>query len=321
MDPKNSVNTATLDSPLNLPEAPEALSEGLKGRFFKRWMIFLKERFPLGTHLLLISGFAVSGAFISGWDKNLEGVVMAFFGFFLFFLELRVMDEFKDLRKDLVAHPERPLPRGLISVSEIRKAIQFIYRLMLVYSLTLVFVCNLLSGLIFLGISLYLWLMYREFFLGKTLSRFPMLYAFTHQIILIPLCLFTSATHHPAMFFDEATFFYSIAVFGAFFSFELCRKLDLSANPILMNYGTVYGPKRTSSYALILLGIAAYGSYLMKANFLWAAEGTVALCLLFYVFIPRKFKFAEAFAGLSLIVHIWSPTFEFVFKRLLGNKL
>ena len=41
----------------------------------------------------------------------------------LFFAELRLMDELKDYEKDLIAHPERPLPRGLLSREEVRAAV------------------------------------------------------------------------------------------------------------------------------------------------------------------------------------------------------
>jgi 4-hydroxybenzoate polyprenyltransferase len=33
------------------------------------------------------------------------------------------MDEVKDLAKDRIAHPERPLPRGLLTVREVERAI------------------------------------------------------------------------------------------------------------------------------------------------------------------------------------------------------
>ena len=35
--------------------------------------------------------------------------------FLIFITELRFMDELKDYEKDKIAHPDRPLPRGLVT--------------------------------------------------------------------------------------------------------------------------------------------------------------------------------------------------------------
>ncbi|MBI2711238.1 MAG: hypothetical protein HYX41_00040 [Bdellovibrio sp.] len=283
----------------------------------QRWFVFLKERFPLGTHILLIGGFAVSGAFLSGWDKNTEGVIMALIGFFLFFVELRIMDELKDYKKDLSAHPERPLPRGLIQLGEAREMVRTLLNSMFGFSVVLVLVCNLLSGLLFFCITLYLKLMYREFYLGDRLGKYPFFYAFTHQLILFPLCFFTSAVHHPAMVFDEDGFAYAIATFGAFFAYELCRKLDPKAPLILKNYATHYGPRKTVLVATLLLGTAAYGAFHLNARFLWGIEVLTTASLIVYLRDSRKFKTVETFAGLSLVLHVWAPAIHFLLKKFI----
>lgn len=283
----------------------------------KRWATFMRERFPLGTYLIMTAGFAVSGSFLSGWDRKAEGVGMALIGLMLFFLELRIMDELKDYKKDLIAHPERPLPRGLITLREAHRAVQFLFRSMVVFAACCVVFCNLISGLFYLGITLYLWLMYREFYLGSKLAEFPLIYAFTHQIILFPLCLFAASVHHPAMIFDEFGFYYAICVFGSFFAYEICRKLDPRANPILKNYLSIYGAWTTALVVWTLLSMAAYGALFLKAQFLWVIEGAVAASLGLILIQPKRFKWVEVLASVSLILHIWASPIQFVLKKLI----
>jgi 4-hydroxybenzoate polyprenyltransferase len=46
--------------------------------------------------------------------------VVAFCSSFLFFLQLRIADEFKDHEEDTLYRPYRPVPRGLVTLNELR---------------------------------------------------------------------------------------------------------------------------------------------------------------------------------------------------------
>ena len=108
------------------------------------------------------------------------------------------MDEFKDYRKDLIAHPERPLPRGVLTLKQVQSAIGWQLGMMVAFSILVMVAFNVLAGLLSLFYTAYLWLMYKEFYIGERLSRNPLAYAISHQIIVVPICLFTVAIHTPA---------------------------------------------------------------------------------------------------------------------------
>ena len=76
---------------------------------------------------------------------------------------------------------------------------------------------NVLAGLLSLFYTAYLWLMYKEFYIGERLSRHPLAYAISHQIIVVPICLFTVAIHTPELCFSPEAFAYSATVLGRFF--------------------------------------------------------------------------------------------------------
>ena len=79
------------------------------------WLIYSKERFPLVTYLLLVGGITLSAQLLHSSAIDWKGFGVASVALLLFFAELRLMDELKDYEKDKIAHPGRPLPRGLVS--------------------------------------------------------------------------------------------------------------------------------------------------------------------------------------------------------------
>ena len=97
------------------------------------WIIFIKERIPLPVYALLSGGLAASGmALQQAW--MIKPFAVSFIGLLLFFVVLRLMDEYKDYEKDQIAYPERPLPRGIVSKAQVLKSIYLGAGAMLVYA-------------------------------------------------------------------------------------------------------------------------------------------------------------------------------------------
>lgn len=87
----------------------------------RRLAVYVHERFPLAAHLPLIALLFVSSTqvalAVSGPGQSL------WFGawvLLLAFLTLRLSDDDHDFEHDAAAHPDRPLPRGLLSRVELR---------------------------------------------------------------------------------------------------------------------------------------------------------------------------------------------------------
>ncbi len=289
-----------------------------------RWTLYLKERFPIGTYLFLSLGLALSGLLLS-LDLNLnredrywQGLVVSTLGLMVFFGELRLMDELKDYSKDLVAHPSRPLPRGILKITEVRRTILIVFFFMIVFAIFVSLFQSLLAGLFYLVVTLYLWLMYKEFYSGKWLSDFPLFYAFTHQIILIPICLFVVAVQTSSFFLEGKSIGYSMTVLGAFFGYEVCRKLDPQANPILKTYLSIYGPSNTGSLVFALLTFAAWGAYRFQAHlFLWPVELLTWISMMTILKWPNRFKVVEFSATLCLAFHIWSVPLKHLVRKFI----
>ena len=272
-----------------------------------RWLIYLKERFPLPTYFLLVGGISLSGLLLGSGVFETKGFAISLFGLLLFFILLRLMDELKDYKKDLLAHPERPLPRGILKATEVGRAINGLSIFMLIFAGITLAITNSVAAVSYVVITVYLWFMYKEFFVGDWLSSRPLLYAITHQVIVIPLCSFVVTTTQPDLLVDKLTLYFGLSVLAAFFSYEICRKLDPKAHPILKTYLSLYGPLITSVLVVAASLIAAWSSSnLGLKKLLWPIEGLLVLSLVILFLKPEKYKVVEGVAAFSLLIHLWA---------------
>lgn len=268
------------------------------------WIIFLKERVPLITYGFLSVGLALSGFVLAGGTDYME-LIIPFIGLLLFFVVLRLMDEYKDYDKDKVAHPGRPLPRGVVSTDHVRRAIYT--GLVLMGSVALVTLqYNREAAICYVFIGLYLWLMYKEFYSGTWLSRHPLLYAASHQFILIPICLYPALAVNPEALQLPQALGFGILVLSSFFAYEICRKLDPDSHPILKTYLTHYGVRITSIFIISLsLAGAIVAWYMGLGHLLWPFQAVLVASLILLKNTPERYKVVERIATLSLIAHIW----------------
>jgi 4-hydroxybenzoate polyprenyltransferase len=271
------------------------------------WLAYVRERYPVAVYVLLSSGYVLSGWAVSHNTLSPLGVIYGMACFMLFFFTLRLMDELKDYDKDVIAHPERPLPRGLLSRDQARRGIGVSMGAMLALSALGAALFSPLCGGMYLLVSAYLWLMYKEFYIGQRLQQFPMVYAVTHQIINIPMVYFGISIFDAAVLGGDTAKAASLIVLGAFFCYEVCRKLDPDAHPLLKTYLAVYGRPRTILIVICAEAAAAYGACwiangnLIVASPFWAFE---ALVLASFVLPKDKYKLTETLATLSLALHV-----------------
>lgn len=90
-----------------------------------RLVRFVLERFPPASYGTLIAALVLCGAAGAALDRG-EGVragwsqAGAAIATWLAFLQLRILDELRDEAADRIGRPDRPLPRGLVSRTELR---------------------------------------------------------------------------------------------------------------------------------------------------------------------------------------------------------
>ena len=156
---------------------------------------YARERFPLAAYLPMI--LLAAGAAL-GYTRVARGAPgfaspAAFFVTALTllaaFFALRVADEHKDAAVDRLTRPELPVPRGLVTLRELRIAASVLAAIALAVN-------ALLSPMLLLplaGIALWLTLMTREFFAREWLRGQPALYLASHMVIMPLLLLYATA--------------------------------------------------------------------------------------------------------------------------------
>src|SRR5687768_1568054 len=93
------------------------------GRSRGRWLTLLRERAPPPALAFVGLAQSLSASALVRSELAPLWIVISTIGIVGLLVLLRLMDEVKDVAKDRVAHPDRPLPRGLVTVAEVRRTI------------------------------------------------------------------------------------------------------------------------------------------------------------------------------------------------------
>jgi len=176
--------------------------------FFKKWYTYQKERFPVvmfglyifsivfavfcfsnASNELLMNNYKIilDTAMINKveWLKIIPMFIVAF----LQFLMVRITDEFKDYEDDCKYRPYRPVPRGLITLKELK--VLFIICALLQVVITFIF--NR-SGLILLAIVwVFSGLLSKDFFIKKFIDRHMLFGVFLDELLMPVLVLYLSS--------------------------------------------------------------------------------------------------------------------------------
>ena len=288
-----------------------------------RWWVYQRERFPVLAHTPLIAAFSLSAVSYSalirgthhlpGW----KSCVVAFASSFLFFLQLRLADEFKDFEEDSRYRPYRPVPCGLIKLSELGWvwagciAIQLALALWLAPQLIVLLVLT----------WTYLLLMSKEFFARLWLKARPTTYMVTHMAIMPLVDFYTTSCDwvpaglsrppHGLLWFLLVSFFNGMVV-------EIGRKIrspqDEEAG--VETYSFLWGGRNAVLAWWGMMACTAAFAFAAAQGVCFARPILVLLLVLFFVAVAvgvfflrgavaKRGKLVEAMAGVwSLLMYL-----------------
>jgi 4-hydroxybenzoate polyprenyltransferase len=190
---------------------------------FSRFCTYQKERFPIFGHGPLILSFSFCAVSLSSLLRGnrsvppLTELAVAFVTSFIFFLQLRIADEFKDFEEDSKYRPYRPVPRGLVSLRELA----VIFALGCGAQALLAVWLHPRLIIILAVVWIYLAAMSKEFFVAEWLRRRPVTYMVTHMAILPLVDLYATSTDwlstigrppHGLIWFLVASFFNGMVI-------------------------------------------------------------------------------------------------------------
>ena len=281
-----------------------------------RWLTYQKERFPLVAHGPLIAAFSACAV---GFSSLLRGASVPSAGMFatafivclLMFLQLRIADEFKDAGEDARWRPYRPVPRGLVSLKDLR--IVFILAAIIQTALVLLLDPWLM---IVLGIAwTYLALMSVEFFCRDWLKNRPVIYLLSHMGIMPLVDFFATACEWlprgsapPAGlgWFLAASFFNGIVI-------EIGRKLrqPSAEEKGVETYSRLWGKTGGSTVWLIALAATLTSAAMAASRINFATPVLIALSLVFILAIAEALRFRSTPRSgkkIELISALWTLT-------------
>ena len=158
-----------------------------------RLWAYQAERFPLVKHGVLIAAFGASAtclsALLRGGAPSVLAIVVAVLVLFGFFFQLRVADEHKDNEDDTKFRPERPVPRGLVTLAELR--VVAIGVGVTQVALTVALDWRLLGPLML--VWAWMAVMTKEFFVHAWLKKRPIIYMVSHMAIMPLIDLYATA--------------------------------------------------------------------------------------------------------------------------------
>lgn len=231
------------------------MSRGIFARFCK----YLKERFPLQDYIPLSIVLAITGgscvqASIYSAVKDGVSICLGFLALFLFLLRLRIFDEFKDFVHDSLYYPARPVPRGLITLPELKLFISLISCAEILLAASK----GLNSLVLFCLAFAYSLLMFKEFFASRWLRQHFTIYVLLHEILVFPLFFYLFSLNGMPILYIGKIYFWILAFFlgGQLFLLEVARKIrpaELEI-PSRDTYTAQYGLKWVS-VMVICLGI------------------------------------------------------------------
>lgn len=236
-----------------------------------RALTYLHERFPLHAHGPLVAAFAggvacasagLRGADGPGWAVVGVAVALALGAFF----QLRVADEWKDAERDRQWQPERPVPRGLVTLRELTVAA------VLVGVAQLALAAWLDARLVVALVLLWAWmgLMTAEFFVPHRLEASPLATLLLHGLVVPAIdgvAVAADMLAHDAAVVPAVAWLAGVGYFGGTVV-EVGRKVRAPADerPGVVTYSATWGrPRALALWAAAVTLSAACGTGVLLA--------------------------------------------------------
>lgn len=284
----------------------------------ERLWIYQRERFPLPAMGLLACLLACSSTLYSALARGapLPGfgaIAAAAASAFLVFVQMRVLDEFKDFEDDKRFRPYRPVPRGLVSLRELG----WILAGASAGEIAIALLVDARLLWLLAALWSYLGLMAMEFFARDWLRRRAFAYLASHNPFGALIALYAAAFEwlpragapHPALALLALAVFFNTALL------EIGRKIraPLDEEHGVETYSAVWGRGRAVLAWCAALGLTALAGWAAAREtghgsaFAWLMAPVVLVAALAswrYLLEPqtRRAKAIEGLSGVASLV-------------------
>ncbi len=263
-----------------------------------RLIQYAGERFPLpanGLLTALMCAGSIAPLHLSP-PQPLWQAALSFLALLPLFFIMRVADEHKDFADDSAYRPERPVPRGLVTLGELRgaAAVAGVMPLVLAVAFSPLSIVPLLLALAWIGAMSF------EFGVKHWLRAHPLAYLFSHMLVmpLLALVAISFAVPDTEAFFSARVAIILGLAFAAGLSLEIGRKVWAPAEERegVETYSKLWGPATAAivwlaaASAALILGAVPAGPrlpILLAAGVLILIGATAALRFIGHTDVSR----------------------------------
>ncbi len=310
--------------------------------FIKKWYTYQKERFPIlifGLYVLCIViavfGFAnfYGQVFYQKWLNHIVfevqpseyqfdymSIIPMFVVCFLQFLMIRIVDEFKDYEEDCKYRPYRPVPRGLITLRELKVLLIICVILQLI--ITILFTKSITGIMYLIILWIFFGIMSKGFFMKKILDKHILLEVTLDELMMPLLVIFLisftpmqaylnyNSTHFPDAGIINIADIWKILVLSYLVSWivEVARKIrakEQEENGV-KTYTAVLGiPKAISILTILEILLAIVQYMILGSNYI---VPIILICAIINIvnilFVIKKSKTFAKMVELSANIYI-----------------
>lgn len=238
---------------------------------YKRIVAYLNERFPVIPRLILGYIFFLEITYIIILNYNVKNVsigvqeLVGGFTVFGFLLWLRIADDIKDYEIDKVLFPDRPLPRGSITIKELFNFCLIIQ--IIVFVLNYLFMNNFEFLII---LYFYGFLMSKWFFQKTKISKCLPLALVTHNPVQIFVNLYGISYVCIKYNLNYKTIYCLCALMTLYFPaliWEIARKIRTPKEETeYVTYSKLFGYKKATKFIMLLTLLDIFTNIILVMN-------------------------------------------------------
>jgi 4-hydroxybenzoate polyprenyltransferase len=232
----------------------------MRDTFLKRFNVYQKERFPFVVLLSTTIAVALSSSTVTGENTDWEKIIAASIIGLAYLFHIRVIDEIRDRDHDIIYYPNRPIPRGIISLSELKLMDWCAMGIIIFIAIE----SNALAASLASLCLIYSFFASKEFFLEAKIKSKFFFYNAINLLQMIFLQFLVYSLFFPEWYEITIVWIHWLFIVANIILLEVLRKIKIAKEESLGKdtYSWHLGFKRSLFFFLVI-------SLLSYATFLW----------------------------------------------------
>ena len=277
----------------------------------------IKKRVPIIPYTLFSILVASAPFFLLNVEINYIHLFLSFFGMFILLVQMRILDDLQDAEIDKIAHKDRPFASGQISINDGERIVGLFQLFIFIFSVIVFLGGSYTAFFFYLTSAVYIWNNYKGFYFEEWMKNHPIAAFVLGELVFFPIIFFCFALADDTQAFGDLSISYAFLLFSALIIYDIARKLDPKAHPIVQNFVHLMGYRRVFFALMPILFVSSLiTSSLGLSWILYPVQFAAFVALAGVLFSSLRWNFAASVTLISLFIHAASPLLLYLFKIL-----